>query len=151
MKKLIAILTVAVVVTFTTSTANAFDGISISNKKVMESFEREFAGAANVTWYTGAKENYVAKFTIKSSKVTAHFDRDGNLLATSRYITDSELPLNVITKLMKKYPDQNIHNIVEYEAEGSTTYMITLESDSHWTTVKATDHSVSTYRKLKKA
>ena len=150
MKKLIAILTVAVVV-FTTSTANAFDGISISNKKVMESFEREFAGAANVTWYTGQKDNYVAKFTIKSSKVTAHFDNEGNLLATSRYITDSELPLNVITRLMKKYPDQNIHNIVEYDADGNTTYMITLENASHWTTVRATATSVSTYRKLRKA
>lgn len=150
MKKVIAIL-VAVVAFFTTNTASARDGISISNKKVIESFEREFAGAANVTWYEGTKDNYVAKFTIKSSKVTAHFDNDGNLLATSRYITDSELPLNVITKLMKKYPDQNIHNVVEYDAEGATTYIITLESDTHWTTVRATATSVGTYRKLKKA
>ncbi len=148
MKKIIAILTIAVLVT---SAAFARDGKTIDNKKVMESFNKEFAGAADVSWYS-TSENYVAKFTMKASKVTAHFDREGNLLATSRYISDSELPLNVITKLMKKYPDQKIHNIVEYDAEGNTTYVITLESNTHWTVLKAeSTGSLSTLKKLEKA
>ena len=134
MKKLIAILTFAAVIT--SSAAFALDGRTIDNKKVMESFNKEFVGAADVSWYH-TEDKYVAKFTMKSSKVTAHFDREGNLLATSRYITDSELPLNVITRMMKKYPDQKIHCVVEYDANGGTTYVITLESKTHWTILKA--------------
>ncbi len=42
----------------------------------MESFNNQFAGAADVSWYT-TTDKYVAKFTMKSSKVTAHFDREG--------------------------------------------------------------------------
>ena len=145
MKKLIAILTFAAVIT--SSAAFALDGSTIDNKKVMESFNKEFVGAADVSWYHTA-DKYVAKFTMKTSKVTAHFDRDGNLLATSRYITDAELPLNVITRMMKKYPDQKIHSVVEYDAEGNTTYVITLESGTHWTVLKAESNGNLT--KLKK-
>src|SRR5688572_19892279 len=148
MKKIIAILTLALVVT---SATFARDGRTIDNKKVMESFNNQFAGAADVSWYT-TTDKYVAKFTMKSSKVTAHFDREGNLLATSRYITDTELPLKVISRLMKKFPDQKIQNIVEYDAEGNTTYVITLESETHWTVLKAEQSgSLTTLKKLTKA
>jgi hypothetical protein len=148
MKKIIAILTLALVVS---SATFARDGRTIDNKKVMESFNNQFAGAADVSWYT-TTDKYVAKFTMKSSKVTAHFDREGNLLATSRYITDTELPLKVISRLMKKFPDQKIQNIVEYDAEGNTTYVITLESETHWTVLKAEQSgSLTTLKKLTKA
>jgi hypothetical protein len=149
MKKIIAILTLALVVV--TSATFARDGRTIDNKKVMESFNNQFAGAADVSWYSTA-DKYVAKFTMKASKVTAHFDREGNLLATSRYITDTELPLKVISRLMKKFPDQKIQNIVEYDAEGSVTYVITLESETHWTVLKAEQSgSLTTLKKLIKA
>lgn len=150
MKKLIAILTIAAVLS---SSALFARDATVNNKKVMESFKKEFVGASDVSWYTTEnKSKYVAKFTMRESKVTAHFDREGNLLATSRYITDSELPLNVITRLMKKFPDQRIHNVVEYEADGNTTYVITLESESHWTVLKAeSGGSLSTLKKLRKA
>ena len=148
MKKIIAILTLALVVS---SATFARDGRTIDNKKVMESFNNQFAGAADVSWYT-TTDKYVAKFTMKSSKVTAHFDREGNLLATSRYITDTELPIKVISRLMKKFPDQKIQNIVEYDAEGNTTYVITLESETHWTVLKAEQSgSLTTLKKLTKA
>lgn len=148
MKKIIAILTLAVMVTG--SAVFARDN-SINNKKVMDTFNKEFVGASDVSWYN-TNDKYVAKFTMKSSKVTAHFDNDGNLLATSRYISDSELPLNVITKLMKKYPDQRIHNVVEYDANDNTTYVITLESETSWTILKAQSAGfITVLKKLKKA
>ncbi|WP_423736806.1 hypothetical protein [Chitinophaga caseinilytica] len=147
MKKIIAILTLVTV--FTTG-AFAFDE-TIDNKKVLESFKKEFATAESVSWYTTA-DKYVAKFTLHARKVTAHYDREGNLLATSRYIDDADLPLNVITRLMKKYPDQKINNIVEYEADGFTTYVVTLESDTHWTVLKSdSDGNLTRLKKLQKA
>lgn len=148
MKKIIAILTLVAV--FTSSAVFARDK-SVSNKKVMDSFNKEFVGAEDVSWYS-TKDKYVAKFTMRESKVTAHFDREGNLLATSRYISDSDLPLNVITRLMKKFPDQKIHSIVEYDANDNTTYVVTLESETHWTVLKAQSSGyITTLKKLKKA
>ncbi|WP_109695193.1 PepSY-like domain-containing protein [Chitinophaga deserti] len=148
MKKIIAILTLVTV--FVTG-AFAADGVTIDNKKVLEAFKREFATAEDVAWYT-TPDKFVAKFTMHARKVTAHYNKEGELLATSRYITDSDLPLNVITRLMKKYPDQKINNIVEYEADGSTTYVITLESETHWTVLRAESNgNISRLKKLQKA
>lgn len=150
MKKLIAILTSAV---FFCSAVFANDDVKDNiarNRRVMDSFNREFAGAVNVSWYSTDK-SHVAKFTVKESKVTAHFDNEGRLLATSRYITDSDLPLKVMNRLVKKYPNQRINNVVEYEYEGLTTYVVTLESATHWTVLKAEPAGwLTTINKLRK-
>ncbi|MBO9152252.1 hypothetical protein ACFOTA_08545 [Chitinophaga sp. GCM10012297] len=117
-------------------TAAASFGRDVHNRKVQFAFDRAFAGANNVSWYE-LSDNYMAKFTLNSRKITAHFDRAGNLLATSRIISDAELPTQVINKLIRKYPNQKIHTIVEYAVEGSTYYALTIESGTHWTTLRA--------------
>lgn len=150
MKKIITILAII----FTTGTAFATEVNKdnfTTNQKALATFNKEFAGAADVTWFN-TEESIVAKFSLKDSKVTAHFNKAGELLATSRYITDAELPANVINKLIKRFPNQNIRNIVEYNVEGETTYVISLESDTHWTILKAKGNSaLVTLKKLQKA
>lgn len=147
MKKFIAILTLVTV--FATS-AFAVDE-TINNKKVLDAFKTEFAKAEDVSWYA-TPDKFVAKFTLNARKVTAHYDKEGTLLATSRYIDDADLPLNVISRLMQKYPDQKINNIVEYEADGNTTYVVTLESQTHWTVLKAESNgAITRLKKLQKA
>lgn len=144
MKKLI--LLAAIVLTAATSF-----GRDVNNRKVQSAFDRLFAAAANVTWYE-LSDNYMAKFTLNARKITAHFDRSGNLLATSRMISDAELPTLVINRLIRKYPDQKIHNIVEYAVEGATYYAITLESGTHWTNLRADSFGeITVLKKLQKA
>lgn len=146
MKKIITILAIM----FTTGAAFA-NTDNVVSKKALNTFNREFDGASNVTWYP-SEEGTLVKFNLKDSKVTAHFSKAGELLATSRYITDSELPVNVITKLIKQFPDQNIRTIVEYMVEGESTYVITLESETEWTILKAQNgNPLTTLKKLQKA
>src|SRR5687768_5872247 len=59
-------------------------------------------------------------------KVTTHYDVQGNILATSRYISDADLPLYAISKLMKSCPDEQIKLVREFEALGEKTYIVTL-------------------------
>lgn len=146
MKKIITILAIML----TTGAAFASNDNVTDNKKAMATFNKEFTGASDVAWYNSG-EGTVAKFSLKNSKVTAHFNKAGELLATSRYITDAELPLGVINKLIKRFPGQNIRNIVEYSAEGESTYVISLESETEWTILKAKGGSpLTTLKKLQK-
>ncbi|PUZ28780.1 hypothetical protein DCC81_04655 [Chitinophaga parva] len=153
MKKMILMLCVAA--TFGISTAFAsLREETVNNKKVMASFQKEFTEAKNVEWFTDDKaQNYTANFTIRESKVTAHFDADGNLLNTSRYLNEDQLPLAVTNRLAKKYAGQRIENITEYQANGEVTYYITERSkDDMITIVKATpDGWLSVYNKFKQA
>jgi hypothetical protein len=128
MKKLILLAAIVL------SAAASF-GRDIDNRKVQLAFDRVFAGAANVQWYE-TDNNYMARFTLRASKVTAHFDKDGTLIATSRIITDAELPLEVVSTLIRKFRDQKIHSIMEYVVDGNTYYAITLESATQWTVLR---------------
>lgn len=146
MKKIITLLAIVLIAT----TSFAREGISLENKKVLEGFRQEFGNISQVNWYKAA-DNFVAKFSLNTSKVTAHFDAEGTLLATSRNITDTQLPTPVISKLIKKFADQHIHNVVEYVTNEGTSYVITLESATEWTVLKATSGRLTVIRKLQKA
>lgn len=131
--------------------AAASFGRDIDNRKMRLAFDRVFAGATDVRWYE-TDNNYMAKFTLKARKVTAHFDKDGTLIATSRIISDSELPLDVISTLIRKYPDQKIHSVVEYVVDGNTYYAITLESATEWTVLRTNSWGEAiVMKKLQKA
>ena len=146
MKKLLFLLAIV----FTANVTFAKDN-TIDNAKVLNGFREEFGNIADVSWHK-TDNSFVARFSLKASKVTAHFDEDGNLLAMSRHISDSQLPSAVITRLIKKFPDQAIRNVVEYVSDNMTRYVITLESETNWTVLKAEENGgLSVLTKLKKS
>lgn len=132
MKKIIAIL----VIIIAAGTSGFAKDNTVDNARVLAGFRQEFGNIANVSWYK-TEHSFVAKFALNTSKVTAHFDAEGNLLATSRNISDAQLPTRVINRLMKKFPNQQIHNIMEYVTDDATRYVIMLESETSWTNIKA--------------
>ncbi len=153
MKKMIFLFVVAKTLCISTTFAAVKDA-TVNNKKVMATFQKEFTEAKNVEWFSDEKtKSYTANFTIRESKVTAHFDNEGNLLNTSRYLTEDQLPLAVTNRLAKKYKGQHVENIVEYQANGEFTYYVTLKSDDNmYTVVKATPEGwLSVYNKFKQA
>ncbi|RPE14236.1 hypothetical protein EGT74_12255 [Chitinophaga lutea] len=146
MKKLLFLLAIVFAANVTFAKDNTID-----NAKVLNGFREEFGNIANVSWYK-TDNSFVAKFALNASKITAHFDEEGTLLAVSRNISDSQLPTAVITRLIKKFPNQAIRNVVEYVSDDTTRYVITLESETHWTVLKGDENgSVSVLNKLKKS
>lgn len=92
-----------------------------------------------------------ATTTVAENKVTSHYDLQGNLLATSRYISDAQLPLYAITKLMKHCPDEQIKLIREFEALGEKTYIVTLENVTGFKVVKVTAADLEILEQLQKS
>ncbi len=146
MKKLLFLLAIVFAANVTFAKDNTVD-----NAKVLNGFREEFGNIANVSWYK-TDNSFVARFSLNASKVTAHFDSEGTLLAMSRNISDAQLPTAVISRLIRKFPDQNIRNIVEYVSDNATRYVITLESETSWTVLKAEiTGDLSVLNKLKKS
>ncbi|PSL49590.1 hypothetical protein CLV51_101924 [Chitinophaga niastensis] len=150
MKKLILLMSAALLLSANVLFASAYE--TSVNNRIKNTFDESFAGAKEVKWYTDDNKTFTAKFTMSNSKVTAFFNDDGTLLATSRYLQVDQLPLNVSSKLTKKYPGNSVYCVVEYTAGDNTVYFITLENENTWTTVKAErSGNMSTYSHLKKA
>jgi hypothetical protein len=87
------------------------------SKKVKAAFEKDFASAALASSWEK--------------------NEDGELLAVSRRIESSQLPLSVTLALEKKYPDfSKPATATELNFEGQTIYYVTLENEEKALTLK---------------
>jgi hypothetical protein len=145
MKKFLLILAILV------STASAFASDKIVDPKVLESFNSEFSAAKEVNWSRG--ENFFkAEFLFNGQHVSAFYNPDGELLGLTRYISSTDLPLNLQTALKKTYSDFWISDLFEVTKSDSTGYYITLENADTMIILKASiENDWSVYKKVKKA
>jgi hypothetical protein len=123
MKKVIIALGL-MAITFGT-TAIASD--KVIDKQVQQAFNKEFAGAVDVQWFTN--DNYVqVYFTYTGMRLVAYYDNNGETLAVVRNIYFSSLPLSLQLDLKKIEKESWITKICEVSTHDGTQYRVTLES-----------------------
>ncbi len=151
MKKMFVMLCVAVAL-LSGSGAWAHSTETEASTRLKSALSQAFAGATHIRWYTDDQKVFTAKFMIGENQVSAYFDADGTLLSTRRYIMEEQLPLAVITRLQKRYPQYEVRSTVELEANSTTSYYITLEGEKTWMIIKSDSNGLlSVYQRLKKA
>lgn len=102
----------------------------------------------NVAATPGADMMY--KTAVRLGAEKSYYDASGNLLATSRFITDAALPLPVIKRLMKKCPDYQIRYIREFNAADVLTYIITLENETGYKIIRSSRNSYTVLQEIEK-
>ena len=147
MKKIMMML--ALVLTMTTTFA--YTGEESVNKKALNSFKSEFAGATDAAWTTGSNYYKVA-FTMNDQKLFAFYNIDGEFMAVTRYISSFQLPLRLQTSLKNSYGSFWISDLFELASSDETGYYVTLESADTKIVLKSVDgNDWSVYQKRKKA
>lgn len=96
-------------------------------------------------------EKKVAAPAFSEKKVMTHYDAQGNVLATSRFISDADLPVYAISKLIKHCPDEQIKLVREFDAFGEKIYIVTLENATGFKVVKVTNTDLEILENLKKS
>ncbi|MEO7264673.1 MAG: hypothetical protein ABIW38_07155 [Ferruginibacter sp.] len=135
MKKLTTI--AAAIAMFFSSAAFAagFDPVST---EVSTAFLKKFSNAENVTWKkSGAL--YFANFQMEKNSFFAAFNDQAELVAISRTISISQVPLQLSQTLADNYKDYTVSNsVTEIVLEGVTAYYLTIENKSRVLSLKAT-------------
>jgi hypothetical protein len=147
MKKLF----IALFITALGSTAFAAQG-NPQNEKVLLSFSTAFADAKNVSWAEMKEEGiFHASFEVGDEKLDVFIDAEGEVLATTRYITEKQLPMAVKKQLAAKYAGYAVSpSSIEYTAQDETGYYITLSGEKNTLIVKADSAgSLSIFKKQK--
>jgi carbamoylphosphate synthase large subunit len=148
MKKITTILTAALMLCAVFAFAADKDNVTA---KVKASFVKDFSAAADVSW---EKQNdfYLAKFTINQLEVNAAYNEAGELVATSRSIETSLLPLNVSMEVAKKYEGYTVSpKSMELNYEGTTRYYLYVENDKQVLKLKCSGSgNIEVERKTKK-
>ena len=121
------------------------------NEKVLKAFKETFVRATDVVWHE-TQNTYEAHFTQSQIVTRASYDAEGNLLRTTRYYSEEHLPINILSKLKKKYVGKTVYGVTESSTEDAVTYHITLEDEKNWYIVIADNWgSFDLSKKFKKA
>ncbi|HEX6849667.1 MAG TPA: hypothetical protein VF144_21920 [Chitinophagaceae bacterium] len=106
------------------------------NEKVLKAFNQTFVKATDVVW-NEVQNLYEASFKQSEIISRAIYDAEGNLLRTTRYYSQENLPINILTKLHKKYAGKSIYGITELSTEDEVSYYVTLQDEKNWYIIQA--------------
>jgi hypothetical protein len=115
---------------------------------VLESFNKSFKNATEVKWST-VNSYYKADFSFNGQQVSAFFEREGKLIAVTRHVLSTLLPVTLQADLKKDYEDYWISDLFEVSDDQGTSYFVTLQKPDVSLILKATSGSSwSEYRKV---
>jgi len=129
-----------------TSFAKSADSIS---GDIRTSFKRTFRNAQLMS--TETRETFT-KLTFKTNDVImfAFYSRSGDLLAVTRNIVSSQLPLNLLLSLKSDYSAYWITELFEFTSNDDSCYYISLESADAKVTLRSNGDSWEVYSSVKK-
>jgi len=129
--------------------SNAYPSEKVS-PKVLASFKSEFSSAKNVEWETGS--NYFrATFSMNEQRIFAYYTVGGELMSVARYISSTQLPINLFSNLKNDYSKYWISDLFEVSNSEGLHYYVTLETADTKLVMHSTNGgSWSTYNKSKK-
>jgi hypothetical protein len=105
-------------------------------EKVLKAFNETFMKATEVVWHE-VQNLYEASFKQSEVISRAIYDQDGNLLRTTRYYSQENLPINILTKLQKRFAGKLVYGVTELSQEDQVSYHITMQDDKNWYIIKA--------------
>src|SRR5678816_690557 len=105
-------------------------------EKVLKAFSETFIKATDIVWHE-VKNLYEASFKQSDIISRAIYDKEGNLLRTTRYYSQENLPINIITKLQKRYAGKSVYGVTELSTEDQVSYHITMQDEKNWYIIKA--------------
>ena len=106
------------------------------NEKVLKAFNQTFMKATDVVW-NEMQNLYEASFKQSEIVSRAIYDAEGNLLRTTRYYSQENLPINILTKIQKKYTGKSIYGVTELATEEQVSYHVTLQDEKNWYIIQA--------------
>jgi hypothetical protein len=83
--------------------------------------------------------------------LSAFYNENGELLAITRNIQSSQLPLQLLMQVKKDYANYWISDLFEYNGNGSSSYYITLETADSTVILRSNGTEWEVYNKKVKA
>jgi hypothetical protein len=108
---------------FAAKTDGTFDNIQTS-------FKKEFKNAEVIKWEK-FRVYSKATFSLNNKVMFAYYSNDGQLLAVSRNLLSSELPIGLMLDLKTSYAGYWITDLCEIRSNEGSTYRVRLENADH--------------------
>ncbi|HEY4334479.1 MAG TPA: hypothetical protein VGM89_01240 [Puia sp.] len=154
MKQLVkkAALVLACVITLPAMNSFAAPATSLNeggNKEIKATFAHDFQNAELVS--TENKETYTkVVFKLNQQVMTAFYSNNGELLAVTRNIVSSQLPVSLLMSFKKHYGEYWISDLFEMSQDQQSSYYLTLENSDTRMTLRSNGDNWEVYSNVKK-
>jgi hypothetical protein len=122
--------------------------VSISARATKD-FAKTFKKAENVGWFT-LKDGYLAQFKKDGITTKVYYNRRGNWLANVRSYFEENMPGNIRHLVRSHYYDYKINYVQEVTVEKTTVYLVKIEDNAFFKTIRIQDGEMDEYEVLKK-
>jgi len=113
------------------------------------SFKTDFRNADVIEAKT--KTNFTeVNFALNGQIMTAFYAIDGHLLAVTRNLVSSQLPVSLLMNFKKHYSDYWITDLFELSRDSESTYYLTLENSETKTILRSNGETWETYSTTRK-
>ena len=137
-----------VAVAATLIATSAFAGGEENKAKAISNLKKEFNTAKDIEWKV--TENFIkASFNWNDQQLEVFYNYDGDMIARSRHISSSSLPIDAQQTILKKYPGYRFDETVEFNGqEGDHYFYASLINENQKILLQITpEGSVSVFKK----
>jgi hypothetical protein len=120
-----------------------------SYSSVLTSFQKLFANAENVTWYS-VKTDFGARFTINDLKYRVLLNKKGKLVYKITYGKEKHLPVDIRKAVKREYVEFRITAASLVEEANRSIWVIHLEDDWEYVIVRVEHNEINENMKYKK-
>ncbi|HEY4147678.1 MAG TPA: hypothetical protein VGM41_02050 [Chitinophagaceae bacterium] len=121
------------------------------SQKVLKIFKETFSNAKEVKWQE-LQDSYSVSFSQDGIQSKVVYDLDGNMLSSLRYYSPDRLPMNVFSKLKKKYDSRTFFGVTESATDHDVVYYVKMYDAKNWYTIKIDSNgNMEQYEKMKRA
>ena len=110
---------------------------NISTRAIRD-FHHSYTDVYDEQWYP-VMYGFIAKFTLNNIKTRVDYDKQGNWLSTTRFLSESQMPREVRRRVKSVYFDDSITLVLEIENKEDKVYIVNLEGQTTWKKVRVSN------------
>ena len=105
------------------------------NEKLLRSFKETYPNAKQVTW-NEMPGTYIVNFVENGIRARIIYERNGVYQSSLRYYGEEHLPPYLVFYIKNNFPEKKIFGITEVSTASSINYVVKMEDDRLYTTIK---------------
>jgi hypothetical protein len=115
---------------------------SMINTKAMRDFKKTYPNVDGEKWYS-FKDGFAAKFSEDGIQHMVTYNRIGDWLYTISYYDEKQLPSETRAMVKGTYYDYKITLVEEITLRQQTIYLVHIEDETTWKTVRVSDSEMT--------
>ena len=119
------------------------------NTKAVKAFAKTFKNVPDARWFQ-LKDGFVAKFNSGGIETRAYYTKKGHDAGIVRSYLEDKLPSDVRHLIKSTYYDFSIYHINEVSVNGKTAYLVKMQDNTSWKTIKVIDGEMEVTEEFKK-